>query len=512
MKSTSVLPGNRQVDRLTVVSVKGLHGRFTHCVPMHSSGITLVHGPNGCGKSTLLRLVQCVLDNNPHGLLKYRFDELALEFERGTSLIIRQVARDPEQKRQSENDAETHLASVMDQWLDWGESEDSYALDVDLLVFIDGRLIKQPIKQDPSRRSGHLEDELHRLTSGRMLRHAPNRRGSDVDRPAATFADEVVRVLGLGVQFIGSDRLSNQMQPKSRRAGVHAQYRESINVPAIEIRADMARDMLRRMHMRSALRGQDLDRTFITRALFEESEMSRTEEEVRQAYALQQSQWLQIAEAGLLERDTQRECPHPSDELRVQIARRGFDRSFNMPDLPTEAFERVKLRAVEVYTRDIEAKLQPYAEMLQRAELLLEIINRHFDGKTIGFDPWRGLIVQDSKGDIVPLTGLSSGEQHEVVLNWDMIFTNQRMRQDDAALSRSVGGQSLASGDESGSHAQSMVFLIDEPEISLHVEWQREFMHDLTRIAHISGHQFVVATHSPQIAGDFGDHMVRLRS
>lgn len=41
--------------------------------------------------------------------------------------------------------------------------------------------------------------------------------------------------------------------------------------------------------------------------------------------------------------------------------------------------------------------------------------------------------------------------------------------------------------------------LIDEPEISLHVKWQREFLRDMLAVANLSRVRFIIATHSPQI-------------
>ena len=46
---------------------------------------------------------------------------------------------------------------------------------------------------------------------------------------------------------------------------------------------------------------------------------------------------------------------------------------------------------------------------------------------------------------------------------------------------------------------EGALVLIDEPEISLHVSWQLNFVSDVERIARLGNFQFVVATHSPQI-------------
>ena len=68
---------------------------------------------------------------------------------------------------------------------------------------------------------------------------------------------------------------------------------------------------------------------------------------------------------------------------------------------------------------------------------------------------------------------LSSGEQHELVLLYDLLFNVQ----------------------------PGALVLIDEPEISLHVSWQKRFIEDLQRISRLVKFRSVVATHSPQIAG-----------
>jgi predicted ATPase len=45
------------------------------------------------------------------------------------------------------------------------------------------------------------------------------------------------------------------------------------------------------------------------------------------------------------------------------------------------------------------------------------------------------------------------------------------------------------------------VVLIDEPELSLHVDWQRPLLHE---IAGLTGEkQVIVTTHSPEVSADF---------
>lgn len=75
-----------------------------------------------------------------------------------------------------------------------------------------------------------------------------------------------------------------------------------------------------------------------------------------------------------------------------------------------------------------------------------------------------------------------SGEQQELVLHYDLLFRVP----------------------------SNTIVLIDEPELSLHVAWQKRFLPDLLKIVELSNFDALVATHSPYVVGDRGDLMVGL--
>ncbi|MEC4851793.1 MAG: AAA family ATPase, partial [Jaaginema sp. PMC 1079.18] len=80
-------------------------------------------------------------------------------------------------------------------------------------------------------------------------------------------------------------------------------------------------------------------------------------------------------------------------------------------------------------------------------------------------------------------TELSSGEQHELVLLYELLFK--------------VEPNSLV--------------LIDEPELSLHVGWQVQFLKDLQEIVKLANLDILMATHSPDIIQDRWDLTVELK-
>ena len=77
---------------------------------------------------------------------------------------------------------------------------------------------------------------------------------------------------------------------------------------------------------------------------------------------------------------------------------------------------------------------------------------------------------------------MSSGEQQEIVLFYELIFETPN----------------------------KSLLLIDEPEISLHIVWQKIFMEDLQKVVKMKNLNVVVATHSPQIINNYWDNQIDL--
>ena len=57
---------------------------------------------------------------------------------------------------------------------------------------------------------------------------------------------------------------------------------------------------------------------------------------------------------------------------------------------------------------------------------------------------------------------------------------------------------------------KSFIFLADEPELSLHIAWQREILPAVKKIN--PNAQIIVATHSPEIAGGYRNNIISMKS
>jgi predicted ATP-binding protein involved in virulence len=130
-----------------------------------------------------------------------------------------------------------------------------------------------------------------------------------------------------------------------------------------------------------------------------------------------------------------------------------------------------------------EKKTGFYDDLLARLNLFVELLTRkEFANKKIHISPEQGYYFTTSDEQSLKLTDLSSGEQQQIILLYELLFKA-----------------------EPGS-----LVLIDEPETSLHVVWQQLFLSDLQKIAALKQLSFFVATHSPDIMDDKWDLSIDL--
>lgn len=117
----------------------------------------------------------------------------------------------------------------------------------------------------------------------------------------------------------------------------------------------------------------------------------------------------------------------------------------------------------------------------RRIRMLFDTINRLFakTRKTIKIDPHTNHLVFVDGDEDIPLYKLSSGEKQLLLILMRVFLMEE----------------------------QSYILLMDEPEISLHIEWQYKLFEE---IRHLNPHcQIITSTHSPSMFGDgWGNKLV----
>jgi len=178
------------------------------------------------------------------------------------------------------------------------------------------------------------------------------------------------------------------------------------------------------------------------------------------------------------------------DDRRKQFSSSGLAVKVSDSDLLQINEKQENLvNVLKLYIDDSHKKLDPYEELSKKIKLLKGIVNKRFKHKTLEVERDKGLcfrstIVKSTKGEFetIPHSKLSSGEQHELILFYKLIFNSQ----------------------------SNDLILIDEPELSLHISWQNKFIKDLKEVSSINDISIVIATHSPDIIDENWDLKVEL--
>ncbi|WP_428116588.1 AAA family ATPase [Candidatus Poriferisodalis sp.] len=168
------------------------------------------------------------------------------------------------------------------------------------------------------------------------------------------------------------------------------------------------------------------------------------------------------------------------ERLGVERDRWDFDlaRSFleQLSDpASTEGLSVMTAAAEVLETRAREQKL--LAERLLTFE---RTMNSYFRDKEIKVEPRKGFSITNVSGENLSEDSLGSGEYHLLYLMVAALTTQRR----------------------------GTVLAIDEPELSMHISWQRRIIDSLRECSSNASPQLLLATHSPDIVGEYRDYLV----
>lgn len=444
-----------ELSRIAHVEVRGLFGLYDHNFRLNlMERVTIIHGPNGVGKTVLLRMIASLFDGRYMEVTRVPFSAFEVSLDDGTGIRILPALRLLE-------NTDTEVSSGLVVYL-LRDLEIVDQFEFDGRSVGSPRLARQVAAEMPwlDRVAGDAwYDEItHQTISAPQVvatygdRLPPSMRRDILKEPdwLEAFRRKV------SVLLIETQRLIKLPAPEQQRAV----QRVRSYVPTVESYAEALRDRIRATLAQYANQSQALDQTFPHRFLAEQTALDTPE---------LKSQWQAL------------------EERRARLRSIGLVADNVSMPLDLDALDKLKTyeRAVmSLYIDDTGSKFDLLGDIADRITLLLEIVNRKFRHKQIGVTRDEGLVAVGDNGQRLGLNGLSSGEQHELVLIYDLLFT--------------VVPNSLV--------------MIDEPELSLHVVWQKAFLSDLLSIVKTTDFDVLLATHSPFIVGDKTDLMVPLAS
>ncbi|MCH7493495.1 ATP-binding protein [bacterium] len=139
---------------------------------------------------------------------------------------------------------------------------------------------------------------------------------------------------------------------------------------------------------------------------------------------------------------------------------------------------------IRAYIEVLESRFAERASLASRLLTFEKVMANFLEGKVVTLAGRKGLVIKDALGGELRETQLSSGEQHLLYL---MVA---------ALVARREG----------------TVIAIDEPELSMHLAWQRKLVPALFECSSGASPLFILATHSPDIAASYPNALVDIRN
>ena len=431
----------RELLRLRRVVVDGLFGIYDHDFRLElDHRVTLLHGPNGVGKTVVLGMIDSLLRKNFDYFQGFPFSRFRLEFHDGSAVDLEPTGE--------ESSGDGHFLLKLSRP---GEEDRSATV---RRVSRAGRIAA---KIDYLRPHPELSGVWIDMRYGEVLdAEGVVSRYADVQAAAPEKAPWFNDFLDHAqAHFIRAQRLVRTDWSSVPFAGRLMTSRRKSIISAVDERSEHFRKRIAETLVRYGRESQALDQTFPQRLILTTDAMAVDDLKQRMS-----------------------DLDHGTEELRkIGILDETPAHPFSVDNLAG-----MDLRVMTLYVRDTEKKLEVLDDLAKRVRLLLEHVNQKYRHKTIEPDREHGFVAKSDKGQPLPLQSLSSGEQQELVLHYDLLFRVP----------------------------SNTIVLLDEPELSLHVAWQKRFLPDLLKIVELSNFDALVATHSPYVVGDRDDLMVGL--
>ena len=444
--------------RITKIAVKGLFGHLDHEIPLNQdSRITIIHGPNGVGKTVLLRMV--------HGLFHYEydyicgipFDRLQIEFEGGMNIVL----------ECSPNSLDEHNVTrlVVSCTSIEATKETAYCISM----------------KSNSELNAHVKELLPNLVEvqylgGETFWIALGSTASDVS------GDEELMDLFPRLAA-GSDVLTKEDLLQKHPA----LYSDVYGSPPdwfMRVNNDASVELISSERLTRAFSKVELVWAWLISTI---KLLIRAKEENLASVDLEKFHAIYPHSHNVVQ--------DVASDYRISLDYfYTFDKMQNNyaeADKLIAALEEEAVRDSEIATELLEEHLSylidDNEEMqnepeYQKALLFIEILNQRLLFKSFGFDEEQNSEIRSETGIPIPFSALSSGEQQLLILYHKLLFESE----------------------------PNTLVMIDEPELSMNVVWQRNFLKDLQRIVELCEFDVLIATHSPQIIHDKWDWMVAL--
>jgi len=423
--------------KISQLKVDALFGLYDYSIDFKhdEEDLTVITSPNGFGKTTLLRIINSLNPQRLYNLYLLKFKQLCFCFDDGSELVAKETDAKTGQKGGGDTikDVRRGLSLV------WSRNKKEICrFDYSPETLNDAKSIayrrflskKHYILDDVEAKDEFFVDG----EGGEIFNYELAR----TQKQEQFF----LQLATIQTDFIGANRIYYPIKRDRIR-------RNSYETPILQVVSELKQSL-----SEAVTEFQDnfqrLDSKFID-MLLEDKGHKISEDDYNKRAALLSEKIDELVQFGLT----------------------------NKQKLPS--YDSDKSQILDAYLLLMEEKLEYFKDLLPKVRLFSKNVQqKRFADKTIRVSPQHGLRIESDNGDILRADMLSTGEQNQLVLLYDLIFKTPK----------------------------GSILLIDEPESSLHVAWQNDFVDDMQNIARQKGLQIVIATHSPIIVSNTPDNQV----
>ncbi|WP_167864344.1 AAA family ATPase [Erwinia rhapontici] len=406
--------------QLISLRIEKLFDNFDYLIPLDNRKVSFLTGPNGYGKTIILNIIKSISKGELYLFKNLPFKNIKLSTTSGFVELIKTRSSIKVILNKNEEVREKLISLIVDGF----EGDDG-------LFSGENEVIDDGI----SSVTGHGPD------SDRFIKIFYNLNKSISDKKKKSESNFNVKFLKSNfpddfIFFIKAERLDNL----------------GGNVSIIDNRAEMLRELINEVNDQSAAISQKLDSTFPSR-LFSSLKKSKSPNRSflrERLFTLQERRKLYMA-SGLIE----------SEDV--------ISADYDNETLDSSEFYTV----LDLHISDAFQKLEPLENLYTKIKLFESSIkDKVMANKSVIISKEKGFYFNGVNNNVIDRNVLSSGEQNQIVILFDLIFNANKHK----------------------------LILIDEPENSLHIAWQQDFLTSINKIIALNDFsQVIIATHSTSI-------------
>lgn len=442
------------------IHIAKLHGRKDYKIEFDSE-LTFLYGANGCGKTSVLNILAAIVTGKIYNLVDYTFEKIELFYsaskKKEEKIQIEMLSKDNNRRMMTLYFDDTSyeiedIDNLKERIYRKNEDENIERTFFNMYPFVKQIISKFNYVYLPLNRYGYDRmDERDYYRYGYSRRHYYEIQ----QNPYNSYLNESLRYVS---ELIRNSCMNTNIQENR----VNDKFRKDVLSSMIRVSSDM--------HI-----WQIIDEI----AKFDWDEVLKSKE----AYIKT------LREIGVYDDKLQREIEAFFESFKsayddyIKQKNDDNEKSGIRIDLAWQYAEFQKIRKIAELAKENE-KIK---EKIRQPKVLFEeLINDFFlssgTHKKIVVTS-EGQVVFETLGEQLHLTDLSSGEKQIIITFASLIF----------------GFKGKGTG----------IFIVDEPEASLHLEWQNKFVPAILKTN--KNIQLIFATHSPELIGEFRKKAVRLK-